>query len=45
MRGETRIQLPIVVGHETPGVIEEIGPGVKRDDGCANLIKIFGNKR
>lgn len=30
-RGELKINLPVILGHETVGIIEELGPGLDRD--------------
>ena len=41
MLGETLIQLPIVVGHETAGVVEAIGPGVKTVKEGDHVVSTF----
>jgi threonine dehydrogenase-like Zn-dependent dehydrogenase len=30
-KGELKINLPVILGHETVGIIEELGPGLERD--------------
>src|SRR5690349_12949651 len=30
-KGELKIQLPVILGHETVGIIEQLGAGLERD--------------
>ncbi|MBW1799346.1 MAG: alcohol dehydrogenase catalytic domain-containing protein [Deltaproteobacteria bacterium] len=41
MLGETRVGLPIVVGHETAGVVEAVGPGVRRVKEGDHVVSTF----